>query len=341
MMATVSDANRPSRALQITALAGGVGGARFLRGLLAHLRSSGDPARREAQVTVISNTADDITLHGLRISPDLDSVMYTLGGGIDEVRGWGRSHETSGVADELAAYGAQPSWFTLGDKDIATHLVRTRLLGEGATLSEATARLCERWRPGVRLLPMTDDRVETHVDLAEADGSTRRVHFQEWWVRLHAAVPALRIEPVGAAAARPAPGVLEALRGADVVVLPPSNPVVSIGTILQVPGIREALVATSAPVVGVSPVIAGAPVRGMADACLAAIGVPTTAAAVAGLYDDFLDGWLVAEEDEPPVRSGLEVRRRPLLMSSPAATADLAGAALDLALELDRKDPAA
>lgn len=341
MMATVSDANRPSRALQITALAGGVGGARFLRGLLAHLRSSDDPARREAQVTVISNTADDITLHGLRISPDLDSVMYTLGGGIDEVRGWGRSHETSGVADELAAYGAQPSWFTLGDKDIATHLVRTRLLGEGATLSEATARLCERWRPGVRLLPMTDDRVETHVDLAEADGSTRRVHFQEWWVRLHAAVPALRIEPVGAAAARPAPGVLEALRGADVVVLPPSNPVVSIGTILQVPGIREALVATSAPVVGVSPVIAGAPVRGMADACLAAIGVPTTAAAVAGLYDDFLDGWLVAEEDEPPVRSGLEVRRRPLLMSSPATTADLAGATLDLALELDRKDPAA
>jgi LPPG:FO 2-phospho-L-lactate transferase len=341
MMATVSDANRPSRALQITALAGGVGGARFLRGLLAHLRSSGDPARREAQVTVISNTADDITLHGLRISPDLDSVMYTLGGGIDEDRGWGRSSETSGVADELAAYGAQPSWFTLGDKDIATHLVRTRLLGEGATLSEATARLCERWRPGVRLLPMTDDRVETHVDLAEADGSTRRVHFQEWWVRLHAAVPALRIEPVGAAAARPAPGVLEALREADVVVLPPSNPVVSIGTILQVPGIREALVRTSAPVVGVSPVIAGAPVRGMADACLAAIGVPTTAAAVAGLYDDFLDGWLVAEEDEPPLRSGLEVRRRPLLMSSPAATADLAGATLDLALELDRKDPAA
>jgi LPPG:FO 2-phospho-L-lactate transferase len=341
MMATVSDVNRSTGPLRITALAGGVGGARFLRGLLAHLRSAGDPARRDAQVTVISNTADDITLHGLRISPDLDSVMYTLGGGIDEVRGWGRSEESSGVADELAVYGAEPSWFTLGDKDIATHLVRTRLLGEGATLSQATARLCERWQPGVRLLPMTDDTVETHVDLAEPDGSTRRVHFQEWWVRLHAAVPAVRIEPVGAAQARPAPGVLEALRDADVVVLPPSNPVVSIGTILQVPGIRDTLVATSAPVVGVSPVIAGAPVRGMADACLAAIGVPTTAAAVAGLYADFLDGWLVAEEDEPPVRSGLEVRRRPLLMSSPQATADLAGATLDLALELDRKDPSA
>ncbi|NAZ75300.1 2-phospho-L-lactate transferase [Kineococcus sp. T13] len=329
--------------MQVTALAGGVGGARFLRGLLAHLRSSADPRRREAQVTVVSNTADDTTLHGLRICPDLDSVMYTLGGGIDEVRGWGRGEETSGVAAELAAYGEEPSWFTLGDKDIATHLVRTRMLAEGRTLSEATARLCERWRPGVRLLPMSDDVVETHVDLADPDAptGTRRVHFQEWWVRLHAAVPALCIEAVGAAAARPAPGVLEALTGADVVLLPPSNPVVSIGTILQVPGVREALAGTRAPVVGVSPVIAGAPVRGMADACLAAIGVPTTAAAVAGLYEDFLDGWLIAEGDEPPVRAGLRVLPRPLLMSDPGATAALAGAALDLAVELDRKDRAA
>ncbi|WP_432520751.1 2-phospho-L-lactate transferase [Kineococcus sp. SYSU DK006] len=329
--------------MQVTALAGGVGGARFLRGLLAHLRTSADPRRRDAQVTVVSNTADDTTLHGLRICPDLDSVMYTLGGGIDEVRGWGRSDESYGVAGELAAYGEEPSWFTLGDKDVATHLVRTRMLAEGRTLSEVTARLCERWRPGVRLLPMSDDVVETHVDLADPDdpGGTRRVHFQEWWVRLHAAVPAVRIEAVGAAAARPAPGVLEALAGADVVLLPPSNPVVSIGTILQVPGVREALAGTGAPVVGVSPVIAGAPVRGMADACLAAIGVPTTAAAVAGLYDDFLDGWLIAEGDEPPVRAGLQVRRRPLLMSDPGATAALAGAALDLAVELDRKDRAA
>ncbi|WP_432565307.1 2-phospho-L-lactate transferase [Kineococcus sp. SYSU DK003] len=327
--------------MRITALAGGVGGARFLRGLLAHLRSSPDPARREATVTVIGNTADDVTLHGLRICPDLDSVMYTLGGGIDEVRGWGRSAETSGVADELAAYDAGPSWFTLGDKDIATHLVRTRMLAEGATLSQVTARLCERWQPGVRLLPMTDDVVETHVDLAGADGSVRRVHFQEWWVRLHAAVPALALEPVGAAQASPAPGVLEAIDEADVVVLPPSNPVVSIGTILQVPGVRAAMTRTAAPVVGVSPVIGGAPVRGMADACLAAIGVPTTAAAVAGLYEDFLDGWLIAEEDEPPVRSGLRVVRRPLLMSSPEATAALAGATLDLARDLIRKDRAA
>jgi LPPG:FO 2-phospho-L-lactate transferase len=342
MMTPVSDVNGPGRPLRITALAGGVGGARFLRGLLAHLAASPDPGRRDGQVTVISNTADDVTFHGLRISPDLDSVMYTLGGGIDEGRGWGRDRETSGVADELAAYGAEPSWFTLGDKDIATHLVRTRMLAEGATLSEVTARLCERWQPGVRLLPMTDDVVETHVDLADGPGGTlRRVHFQEWWVRLHAAVPAVALEAVGAARATPAPGVLEALREADVVVLPPSNPVVSIGTVLQVPGVREALVGTAAPVVGVSPVIAGAPVRGMADACLSAIGVPTTAAAVAGLYADFLDGWLIAEGDEAPSRPGLVVRRRPLLMSSPQATADLAGAALDLALDLVGRERAA
>ncbi|NAZ81480.1 2-phospho-L-lactate transferase [Kineococcus sp. R8] len=347
-VASRTAAGAPVRGLRITALAGGVGGARFLRGLLAHLRADEDPARRDARVTVISNTADDITLHGLRVSPDLDSVMYTLGGGIDEGRGWGRSEETSGVADELAAYGQSPTWFTLGDKDLATHVVRSRLLAEGRTLSEATAVLCERWRPGVRLLPMTDDVVETHVDLAPVDPAAhhgeaggRRVHFQEWWVRLHAAVPALAIEPVGAAQARPAPGVLEALREADVVLLPPSNPVVSIGTILSVPGVREVLLARSAPVVGVSPVIAGAPVRGMADACLSAIGVPTTAAAVAGLYEGLLDGWLVAEGDDVPARPGLTVRSRPLLMSDAPATAALAGAALDLALDLVRKDRAA
>ncbi|WP_104432030.1 2-phospho-L-lactate transferase [Kineococcus xinjiangensis] len=331
--------------MRVTALAGGVGGARFLRGLLAALRSASAPDLRAAEVTVVGNTADDITLHGLRVCPDLDSVMYTLGGGIDDERGWGRSDETSGVADELAAYGQQPTWFTLGDKDIATHLVRTRLLREGLPLSEVTARLCERWRPGVRLLPMTDDVVETHVDLAPVDPAAhageaggRRVHFQEWWVRLHAKVPALRIEPLGAAAARPAPGVLEALSDADVVVLPPSNPVVSIGTILQVPGVRDALRATTAPVVGVSPVIGGAPVRGMADACLAALGVPSTAEAVAGLYADFLDGWLVAEADafEPGGAHGgrLRVLPRPLLMSGPDATAALARAALDLGLAL-------
>jgi len=337
--------------MRITALAGGIGGARFLRGLLHHLATA-DPS---SEVTVIGNTADDVTLHGLRVCPDLDTVMYTLGGGIHPEQGWGRADETFGVAAELAAYGAQPQWFTLGDRDLATHIVRTRLLGQGLTLSQVTQALCERWQPGVRLLPMSDDRVETHVviDDDEAprnqDGSpgTRAVHFQEWWVRLHAAVPARQILAVGIEQAKPAPGVLDAIREADVVLLPPSNPVVSIGTILGVPGVREALRGTRAPVVGVSPVIAGAPVRGMADACLTAIGVETSAAAVGGLYRDFLGGWLVDDADaelaglDRPAGTGtrgpldgISVRSRPLLMTDVEATAAIAAAALGLAEEL-------
>jgi LPPG:FO 2-phospho-L-lactate transferase len=320
--------------MRITTLAGGVGGARFLRGLVHHLRGCAQERLRTAEVTVIGNTADDITLHGLRVCPDLDTVMYTLGGGVHEQQGWGRSGETSAVAAELAEYGDGPAWFSLGDRDIATHLVRSRLLAEGATLSEATERLCRRWRPGVRLLPMSDDPVETHVVVEDALGR-RTVHFQEWWVRLHAAVPAQQFLPVGAERARPAPGVLEALRDADVVLLPPSNPVVSIGTILAVPGVRAAVRDTAAPVVGVSPIVGGAPVRGMADACLRAIGVPSTAGAVAGLYADLLDGWLVDDSDagtQVPGARSVRVLARPLLMHDVGAAAEIAAAALDLAL---------
>ncbi len=327
--------------MRITALAGGVGGARFLRGLLAHLATSPDPARRTAEVTVIGNTGDDITLFGLRVCPDLDTVMYTLGDGIDEAQGWGRSDETHAVQAELAAYGAQPQWFGLGDRDIATHVARSQLLGLGMSLSAVTSALCERWGlpdQRVRLLPMSDDPVETHV-VIEDDEGRRAVHFQEWWVRLRAAVPAQQFLAVGIDRATPAPGVLEAIRGADVVLLPPSNPVVSIGIILGVPGIRDALRGTRAPVVGVCPIVGGRPVRGHADACLAAIGVATTAGAVAGLYEDFLDGWLVDDElasDLSSVRrrAGLAVRARPLLMTDVASTAAIAAAALDLADEL-------
>jgi len=323
--------------VRVTVLAGGIGGARFLRGLL-------DCSPRP-EVTVIGNTADDVTLHGLRVCPDLDTVMYTLGGGIHEGQGWGRQGETFGVADELAAYGQEPAWFTLGDRDIATHIVRTRLLGQGLTLSQVTARLCERWQPGVRLLPMSDDRVETHVVIDDSGegGARKAVHFQEWWVRLHAAVPARQILAVGIESAAPAPGVVEAILEADVVILPPSNPVVSIGTILGVPGVRQALRETAAPVVGVSPIVGGAPVRGMADACLTAIGVETSAAAVAGLYADVVDGWLVDDADAavagltlPGRHDRLAVRSRPLLMTDPAATTAIAAAALDLAGELTR-----
>jgi LPPG:FO 2-phospho-L-lactate transferase len=314
--------------MRITVLAGGVGAARFLRGLKA--------AAPDADITVIGNTGDDITLFGLRVCPDLDTVMYTLGGGINEQQGWGRAGETFSVRAELAAYGARPDWFTLGDRDFATHILRSQLLAAGQPLSAVTRTLCERWRPGVRLLPMSDDPVETHVVLDEG-GYPRTVHFQEWWVHLHAKAPATAIIAAGAGQAAPAPGVLDAITDADVVVFPPSNPVVSIGTILTVPGIREAVAAKT--VVGVSPIIGGAPVRGMADACLTAIGVATTAAAVGAHYGpDLIDGWLVDDQDksaaDDPALAGIQVRAMPLLMRDLPATTAIARAAVDLALEL-------
>jgi LPPG:FO 2-phospho-L-lactate transferase len=322
--------------MQIVVLAGGIGGARFLRGLKV--------AAPDAQITVIGNTGDDITLFGLRVCPDLDTVMYTLGGGINEEQGWGRADETFSVREELSGYEVGPSWFTLGDRDFATHIVRTQMLDAGYPLSAVTTALCERWRPGVRLIPMSDDRVETHVVIAGEPGEPaqrRAIHFQEWWVRLHASAPAEQITAVGAEDAKPAPGVLEAIEAADFVLLPPSNPVVSIGTILSVPGIRPALEAKR--VVGVSPIIGGAPVRGMADACLTAIGVETSARAVAAHYGPkLLDAWLVDTVDAADtVDTGaveaaldrIEVRARPLLMTDVAAAADIAAAALELAHE--------
>jgi LPPG:FO 2-phospho-L-lactate transferase len=314
--------------MRITVLAGGIGAARFLRGLQA--------AAPEAEITVIGNTGDDISLFGLHVSPDLDTVMYTLGGGISEEQGWGRDGETFTVLAELAAYGVEPDWFSLGDRDFATHIARTQILNGGQPLSAATRQLCQRWQPGVTLLPMSDDRVETHVVLAEPGGQ-RTVHFQEWWVRLRAAVPAAEIIVSGAAEARPGPGVLAAIETADFVLLPPSNPVVSVGVILAVPGIAAAVSAKT--VVGVSPIIGGAPVRGMADACLTAIGVPTTAAAVAAHYGaGLLDGWLVDEQDktaaDDETLAGITVRALPLYMTDLAASAQIAGAAVDLAREL-------
>lgn len=316
--------------MRIVVLAGGIGGARFLRGLKA--------AAPEAEITVVGNTGDDIHLFGLKICPDLDTVMYTLGGGIHEEQGWGRADETFAVKQELAAYGVGPEWFGLGDRDFATHIVRTQMLAAGYPLSAVTEALCARWQPGVRLIPMSDDRVETHV-LVDVDGERKAVHFQEYWVRLHADVPAHAVVPVGAEGAKPAPGVLEAIGAADVIVFPPSNPVVSIGTILAVPGIREAIADAGVPVVGLSPIIGDAPVRGMADKVLAAVGVESTAAAVATHYGSgLLDGWLVDTADAAAVpaveAAGIRCRAVPLLMTDLAATTRMAREALDLAEEV-------
>jgi len=322
--------------VRVTVLSGGIGGARFLLGL----RSLGH------DVTVIGNTGDDITMLGVRICPDLDTVMYTLGDGISQERGWGREGETFRVREELTAYAeaigagngadAVPSWFGLGDLDLATHLLRSEWMRGGVPLSECTRRLCERWQPGVTLLPASDSPIETHVSLVTG----RTVHFQEWWVRMRAQIEATGFEIVGAEQATAAPGVIDALFDADVIVFPPSNPVVSIGVILAVPGIADAIHQTEAPVVGLSPIVGDAPVRGMADACLSAIGVPTTADAVARHYGvraagGLIDGWLVDTIDEAVVpglvADGFAAEAVPLLMTDLESTTAMAKASLTLA----------
>ncbi|WP_026268406.1 2-phospho-L-lactate transferase [Micromonospora sp. CNB394] len=314
--------------MRIVVLTGGIGGARFLLGVRAYARQVG------ADVTAVVNVGDDLLLHGLKVCPDLDSVLYTLGGGADPERGWGRAGETWTVKDELAAYGAEPSWFGLGDKDVATHLVRTQMLNAGYPLSQVTEALAARWQPGVRLLPATDDRLETHAVVIDEQGR-RAIHFQEWWVRYRAGVPTDRFVFVGADTAKPAPGVVEAVAAADVVLIAPSNPVVSIAPVLAVPGLREAVAGGPAPVVGVSPIIGGAPVRGMADRCLAVLGVECSAAGVGGLYGarsagGLLDGWLVAPEDEGTVVPDVTVRAAPLRMTDEATTVAMVRAALEL-----------
>jgi LPPG:FO 2-phospho-L-lactate transferase len=335
--------------MKVTVLSGGVGGARFTRGLLHLLRERHPDGAggSTAEVTVVANTGDDMWLHGVRVCPDLDTLMYTLGGAVHEEQGWGRREETSRVSADLAAYDVGWEWFTLGDLDLATHLARTQWLREGLTLSQATERLCRRWdlaAQGVTLLPMSDQPVETHVEV-DGDDGPRLIHFEEWWVRHRAALPARRFVQAGVEDAAPAPGVLDALTGADVVVVPPSNPVVSVGTILGVPGVRAALAGTAAPVVGVSGIVGGAPVRGMATECLAAIGVEPTAEAVArhlGLRGTstatgeagVLDAWLVDTVDACTARrlsdDGWRSAAVGTLMHGVPATARIAASALAL-----------
>ncbi len=321
--------------MRITALSGGVGGARFLRGLRHYLAQSADSELATAELTIIGNTGDDITMFGLRICPDLDTLLYTLADAIHEGQGWGRADESYLLQAELAAYGCQPQWFQLGDRDLALHIARTELLHQGVPLSAATYTLGQRWslaEQRITLLPMSDDPIETQVRLAAPE--SRTIHFQEWWIRYQARLPAVEFIPRGAEHAHPGPGVLAAIAEADLVLLPPSNPIVSIGIILAVPGIRAALQECTAPVVGISPIVHGRPVRGHADQCLQALGLPTSSAAVAELYADFLDLWLVAPGDDPHAGPKTRVAERPLLMTDARTTAALAAAAVELGRQL-------
>jgi len=317
----------------VVVLAGGVGGAKFTLGVREALSRRGD-----TPATVVVNTGDDLWLSGVRLQPDIDSILYALAGQNDTQRGWGRAGDTERVNAELQEWGAGWPWFTLGDLDLGTHLARTGWLRDGLTPTEVVARLSERWPLGARLLPMTDAEVDTHVLLEDG----RRLHFQEWWTRHRATLAPAAFENPGIAAASPAPGVLEAIARADVVLLAPSNPVVSIGPVLAVPGIRDALRTTPARVVGVSPIIGGRVVRGMADVCLTAIGVDTAADAVARHYGaraarGVLDAWLLAEEDAdlaPAVASaGIRPVVAPLWMTDVAASAAIADAALAAAAD--------
>jgi LPPG:FO 2-phospho-L-lactate transferase len=315
---------------------------------LGQFSGSGTGPAGDHELTAIVNVGDDAWMHGVRICPDLDTCMYTLGGGIDPERGWGHRDETWNAKSELAAYGVQPDWFGLGDRDLGTHLVRSQMLRAGYPLSQVTEALCKRWQPGASLLPVTDDRSETHVVVSggisdggddgggdDGESGKRAIHFQEWWVRYRAQIPTHGFAFVGADKAAAAPGVTEAIADADVVFLAPSNPVVSIGAILAVPGIRGALRSTAAPVVGYSPIVAGKPLRGMADQCLSIIGVESTSSAVGAHYGarsavGLLDGWLIDEGDTATV-DGVEVRSIPLLMTDPKATAEMVRSGLELA----------
>ena len=311
--------------MRVTALAGGIGAGKFLRGLV-RVVAPGD-------VTVIVNTGDDITMHGLHVSPDLDSVTYWLGDVFDRERGWGRRGETFRATDELRSFDPDQAWFNLGDLDLATHLFRTNLLAAGKTLSEATAAVAARFGIGATLLPMSDDPIATRITIA-SDGAELDLHFQEYWVRRGGRDEVKTIRYEGADRARPAPGVLPTIANADAVLLCPSNPVASIGPILAVPGIRHALSARSSDVVGVSGIVAGAPLAGMADRLMPAAGAEVSAAGAAAWYSGLLAAWVVDEADRELIprieATGVRAGATDSIMTDDAKAEALARFALDM-----------
>jgi LPPG:FO 2-phospho-L-lactate transferase len=312
----------------IVALAGGVGAGKFLRGLVRVV----DPE----EVTVIVNTADDVTLHGLHISPDVDSVTYWLAGVADRDRGWGRAGESFRVMEALKELGGE-AWFGLGDLDLATHLLRTDLLRGGDTLSEATEKVSERFGLRSRILPMSDDPVTTRIEAVDESGRALDLHFQEYWVAREARDEVKTVRYEGADQARPAPGVVEAIHEAEVVMVCPSNPVASIRPILSLRPIAEELRHRRDRSVGVSPIVAGAPLRGMADRLMPAVGMELSAFGAAAAYQGLVSAFVIDERDAAladRIRSdlGMRVVVVDTVMVDDSTAERLARAALDLAL---------
>jgi len=307
------------------ALAGGVGAARFLRGLVEVV-----PAE---QVAAVVNTGDDSEFYGVHVSPDLDIVTYTLADRVNRERGYGIEGDSFSVVDALGALGHE-TWFRLGDRDFATCLHRTGRLRAGAGLAAVTDEIRRAFGVAVRIVPMSEDPCPTYVEL---EGG-RRVHFEEYLARDGAPGDVCGIDLAAAGAARPAPGVAELVRAAETILVCPSNPVVSIGPILALPGLREAIAASGAPVVGVSPIVGGAPVKGPADRLLRGIGVEVSARGVAGLYREWLHGFVIdardAEQAADVEALGLRAVVTDTIMRDRGAAAALARTALELAAQL-------
>jgi LPPG:FO 2-phospho-L-lactate transferase len=304
----------------ITVLTGGTGGAKFVDAL-RHLL----PAR---ELTLVVNTGDDLEWWGLHVSPDLDSIMYVLAGMLSRDRGWGVDGDTFACVEAMRRMGA-PAWFNIGDRDLATHLARTQMLRSGRTLTQATAAIAAALGAQSRILPMSDARMETRVGTPDGELS-----FQEYFVREHFRPEVRGVRFVGAEQATPAPGVLAAVSSAEAVLLAPSNPITSIGPILAVPGIREALRETEAPVAAISPIVGGAAVSGPAAALMNSQGLPVSIAGVAQAYADFLDLLIVDERDAEAAqalrKSGLRVHCAHIIMKTPEDKAALAATVLEL-----------
>lgn len=307
----------------LATLAGGVGAARFLAGLIRVVPAD--------DVFAIVNTADDDEFHGLHVAPDLDSVTYTLAGASNTVQGWGLEGETFATLDALTRYDV-PTWFRLGDKDLATHLYRTQRLHAGAPLSEVTREIAAAWSVDAHLLPMSDDAVRTRITVRRDDGSNEELAMQRWFVGERAEPPVVAVRFDGAEAARPAPGVLEALRRADAIVICPSNPVISIGPILAVPGIREILVSRRDRVVAVSPIVGGAPVKGPADRLMAPLGIDVSCVGVARAYAEICSSLVIDAVDRDRAAevedAGVRAVVTDTMMRSPEIAAALAAETL-------------